>query len=152
MYYSGYFSSLLLSSNFSQNGKSERKIRSFNNVIRTLLCHASLPPYFWPHALNIATYLLNILQSKLFGNLTPTHLLYHKSPSYTHLRVFGCFYSPLIPSFKIHKLQPHSSLCVFWGYPCSHLTKLFYLVISFLTKPLSPFLNLLIILLTSTLS
>ena len=47
----------------SQNGKSERKIRSINNIIRTLLCHASLPPSFWPHALNTATYLLNILPS-----------------------------------------------------------------------------------------
>jgi len=33
----------------SQNGKSERKIRSINNIIRTLLIHASLPSSFWHH-------------------------------------------------------------------------------------------------------
>ena len=73
----------------SQNGKFGRKIHSINNIVRTILCHASLPPYFWPHALNTATYLLNVLLFKLLGNLTPTHLLYNKSPSYTRCRVFG---------------------------------------------------------------
>ena len=104
----------------SQNGKSERKICSINNIIRTLLCHAFLPPSFWPHALNTATYLLNILPSKLLGNLTPTHILYRKSPTYTHLRVFGCLCFPLFPSTTIHKLQPRSAPCVFLGYPSSH--------------------------------
>ena len=50
----------------SQNGKSERKSRSINNIICTLLCHASLPFTFWPYALNTTTifiifYLLNFL-------------------------------------------------------------------------------------------
>ena len=104
----------------SQNGKSERKIRSINNIVRTLMCHASFPLQFWPHVLNTATYLLNILPSKLLGNLTPTHLLYHKSPSYKNLRVFEYLCFPLHPSTNIHKLQPHLSPCVFLGYPSSH--------------------------------
>ena len=104
----------------SQNGKSERKIRSINNIVRTLLCHASLPQSFWPHALSMTTYLLNILPSKLLGNLTPTHLLYHISPYYTHLRVFGCLCFPLFPSTTIHKLHLCFAPCVFLGYPSSH--------------------------------
>ena len=105
----------------SKNGKSERKIRTINNIIRTLLYHASLPSYFWPHALNTSTNLLNILPSKLLGHLTPTHLLYHKFPTYTHLRVFGCLLCfLLISSTKIHKLQPRWSPCIFLGYPSSH--------------------------------
>ena len=78
----------------------------------------SLPPSFWPNALNSATYLLNILPSKLLHHLTPTHLLYHQTPSYT--RVFGCLCFPLFPATTIHKLQPRSSPCVFLGYPSSH--------------------------------
>ena len=78
------------------------------------------PPFFWPYALNTATYLFNILPSKLLGNLTPTHLLYSKPPSYTHFWIFGCLCFPLIPSTKIHKLQSRSSPCVFLGYPSSH--------------------------------
>ena len=145
----------------SQNEKSKKKICSINNIIRTLLRHASLPPYFWPHALNTTTYLLNILPSKLLGHLTPTHLLYHKSLSCTHLRVFGCLCFPLIFSSKIHKLQPRCSPCVFWDIRphivvtsamISPHTKLSYLVMLFLMKTLFLFLNLLLVLLTSTTS
>ena len=104
----------------SQNGKSERKFYSIKNIIRTLLCHASLLPSLWPHALNTDTYYLNILPSKLLGNLTLTRLLYHETPSYHHVWVFGCLCFRLISSTTIHKLLPHSSPCVFFGYPSSH--------------------------------
>ena len=64
----------------SQNGKAERKIRSINNIIRTLLTHASIPPLFWHHALQMATYLLNILPSKLLAHKSPLEALYHRKP------------------------------------------------------------------------
>jgi hypothetical protein len=104
----------------SQNGKAERKIRTINNMIRTLLAHSSVPPSFWHHALQMATYLLNILPQKNLANYSPTQLLYHRDPSYTHLRVFGCLCYPLFPSTTINKLQPRSTPCVFLGYPINH--------------------------------
>ena len=104
----------------SQNGKAERKIRSINNITRTLLAHASLPPSFWHHGLQMATYLLNVLPSKLLQNKSPTEVLYKRIPSYDHLRVFGCLCFPLIPSTTINKLQPRSTPCVFLGYPTNH--------------------------------
>lgn len=104
----------------SQNGKAERKIRTINNMIRTLLAHASVPPSFWHHALQMATYLLNILPRKSLSHLSPTQLLYRRDPSYTHLRVFGCLCYPLFPSTTINKLQPRSTPCVFLGYPLNH--------------------------------
>ncbi|KAI3518158.1 hypothetical protein L1887_06607 [Cichorium endivia] len=104
----------------AQNGKAERKIRSINNIVRTLLTHASLPPSFWHHALSMATYILNILPSKTKNNLTPTRLLYRLHPTYTHLRTFGCLCYPLLPSTSIHKLANRSSPCVFLGYPSNH--------------------------------
>jgi histone deacetylase 1/2 len=103
-----------------QNGKAERKIRTINNMIRTLLAHASLPPSFWHHALQMATYLLNILPNKQLALETPTTILYHKRPSYSHLKVFGCLCFPLIPSTTRNKLQPRSTPCVFLGYPSNH--------------------------------
>ncbi|KAI3787777.1 hypothetical protein L2E82_00197 [Cichorium intybus] len=104
----------------SQNGKAERKIRSINNVIRTLLSHSSVPPSFWHHALQMATYLLNILPAKTKNYLTPTSLLYSKHPSYNHLRTFGCLCFPLTPSSSVNKLENRSSPCVFLGYPSNH--------------------------------
>jgi len=63
----------------SQNGKSQRKIRSINNIMRTLLIHASVPPSFWHHALQTTTYLHNILPSKLLANESPLKILYQNS-------------------------------------------------------------------------
>ncbi|KAL2936002.1 Retrovirus-related Pol polyprotein from transposon RE1 [Bienertia sinuspersici] len=103
-----------------QNGKAERKIKTINNIVRTLLCHASMPPSFWHHALEMATYLHNILPTKLLSYKTPTEILYNKTPNYSHLRVFGCLCFPLFPSSKIHKLQSRSTPCVFLGYPSNH--------------------------------
>ena len=103
-----------------QNGKAERKIQSINNIVRTLLAHASIPHSFWHHALAMATYLLNILPTKLLGYQTPTHILYQKNPSYKHLRVFGCLCYPLFPSTQIHKLQSRSTPCIFLGFPSNH--------------------------------
>ncbi|GJV77739.1 ribonuclease H-like domain-containing protein [Tanacetum coccineum] len=54
-----------------QNGKSERMIRTINNVIRTLLFLAHLPPSFWVEALHMAAYLLNILPSSAIQNDIP---------------------------------------------------------------------------------
>jgi histone deacetylase 1/2 len=103
-----------------QNGKAERKIRNINNIIRTLLAHASMPPSFWHHALQMATYLLNILPNKKLALQTPTTILYQKSPSYSHLKVFGCLCFPLIPSTTRNKLQARSTPCIFLGYPSNH--------------------------------
>ena len=51
---------------------------------------------------------------------SPLQILYQKDPSYSHLRVFGCLCYPLFPSTTINKLQPHSTPCVFLGYPSNH--------------------------------
>ncbi|KAJ9565690.1 hypothetical protein OSB04_001656 [Centaurea solstitialis] len=104
----------------SQNGKAERKIRTINNMLRTLLAQSSLPPNLWHHALEVATYLLNILPSKNHNFLSPTTLLYKCQPTYEHLRVFGCLCYPILPPNAHHKLANRSQPCVFLGYPSNH--------------------------------
>ena len=98
-----------------QNGKAERQIRTINNIVHTLLAHASLSSLFWHHALQMTTYLLNILPHKLLNYQSPLPILYQKDPSYSHLRVFGCLCYPLIPSTVINKLQPQSTPSGFLG-------------------------------------
>ncbi|XP_022685039.1 putative disease resistance protein RGA1 isoform X3 [Setaria italica] len=104
----------------AQNGKAERIIRSINNVIRTLLIHASIPPTYWAAALGTVTYLLNILPTKTLSFSTPHYTLLGSPPSYEHLRVFGCKCYPNLAATAPHKLSPHSSLCVFLGYSPHH--------------------------------
>jgi len=99
-----------------QNGKAERKIRTINNFICTLLAHASLPPSVFHHALHMSTYLLNILPTKQLTLQTQTAILHQQCPSFFHVKVFGCMYFLLIPSTTRNKLQSRSTPCVFLGY------------------------------------
>ena len=48
----------------SQNGTAERAIRSTNDVVRTLLIQANMPPKYWADALSTATHLLNLRPTK----------------------------------------------------------------------------------------
>jgi hypothetical protein len=74
----------------SQNGKTERIIRSINNVIRMLLIQASLPWRYWAEGLHTATYLLNRLPPKTIQATCPHLALFGSALLYEHLCVFGC--------------------------------------------------------------
>ncbi|KAJ9548745.1 hypothetical protein OSB04_021288 [Centaurea solstitialis] len=101
----------------SQNGRCERMIRRLNDILRSLLIHAHLPPSFWVEALHTATYLHNILPSKRLNYFTPTFALYLRHPTYDHLRVFGCACYPNTSATQPHKLHPRAIRCIFLGYP-----------------------------------
>lgn len=78
-------------------------IRTINNLCRSLLFHASLPPRFWVESLNMTTYLLNIRPTRTLNFKTPMHYLYQKIPSYVHFHVFGylCYPNLLATSPKL---------------------------------------------------
>lgn len=73
----------------SQNGRAERMIRTINNVVRSLLFQACMPPSYWVEALHVATHVLNILPTKTLQSSTPHSVLFGNQPTYDHLRVFG---------------------------------------------------------------
>nr|GEV07621.1 ribonuclease H-like domain-containing protein [Tanacetum cinerariifolium] len=79
-----------------QNGKSERMIRTINNLIRTLLFQAHLPPNYWTEALNMAVYLLNILPSRAINN----EILFTRHTN--------------------HKLGPRATPSIFLGHAANH--------------------------------
>lgn len=103
-----------------QNNKAERALRTLNDILRTLLLQAHMPPLYWAKALHTATSLLNIWPTKSFQLRTPHESLFHSSPTYTHLRVFGCLCFPILTASTTHKLAPRSIPCVFLGYPQEH--------------------------------
>jgi histone deacetylase 1/2 len=103
-----------------QNGRAERILRTINNIIRSLLFQASLPPVYWADTLHTATYLLNRHPTKTLAGRTPHFALYGTHPSYDHLRVFGCACYPNLSSTATNKLSPRSTLCVFLGYSTDH--------------------------------
>jgi hypothetical protein len=68
-----------------QNGKAEHIIRSVNNIIRTLLIHASLPGRYWAEGLHTATYMLNRLPTTVIQVACPHLALFGSASSYEHL-------------------------------------------------------------------
>ena len=64
--------------------------------------------------------MLNINPTKVLNFLNPIHILIHKVPSYTHLRVFGCLCYPNFSATSPYKLSPRSTPCIFLGYTSSH--------------------------------
>ncbi|GJS54724.1 ribonuclease H-like domain-containing protein [Tanacetum coccineum] len=99
-------------------GKWNAMIRTINNLIRTLLFQAHLPPTFWVEALHMAAHLLNILPSTAINNEIPHTRLYKTTPNYADLRVFGCLCYPHVHTN--HKLEPRATPSIFLGYPTNH--------------------------------
>lgn len=95
-----------------QNGKVKCAIRIINNIIRTLLFQASLPPKFWVESLLTAFHTLNLLPTTTLELQTPFELLFSTFLSYDHLHVFGCLCYPNLSSVAQHKLAPWSSACI----------------------------------------
>ena len=81
-----------------------------------LLAHAHMPPNYWPFSFRIASYLINRLPTPILAHESSYHLLYHISPSYSPLEIFGYFCFPFSRSFNDNKLQFWSHECVFIGY------------------------------------
>jgi hypothetical protein len=103
-----------------QNGSAERKHRHIVEMGLTFLAHASMPLKFWDEAFLVAVYIINRLPTKVLANDTPINRLYHHTPDYTHLRIFGCACWPNLRPYNDHKLQFRSKQCVFLGYSNLH--------------------------------
>jgi len=103
-----------------QNGVAERKHRHIVEVGLALLANASMPLKFWDQAFLTATYLINILPSKVINYHTPVELLLKEKPEYTSLRVFGCACWPNLRPYNNRKLAFRSTRCVFLGYSSLH--------------------------------
>jgi hypothetical protein len=91
-----------------------------NNVMRSLLFQASLPPTYWVESHHTATFLLNRLPTKTIRASCLYFALFGTTPMYEHLRVFGCTCYPNMSATAPHKLAPRSACCVFLGYSDHH--------------------------------
>jgi hypothetical protein len=86
----------------------------------TPYCFRSMPPRYWVEGLHTTTYLLNHLPCMAISVSCPYVALYSVTPTYEHLRIFGCVCYPNLSAQAAHKLVPRSTRCVFLGYSTDH--------------------------------
>ena len=99
----------------SMNGVVERRNRTLQDMVRSMISHSSLPESFWGEALKTAVYILNRVPSIAVAK-TPYELWTRKKPRIRHLRVLGCPAQarPYRPNEK--KLDKITVGCYFVGY------------------------------------
>ena len=106
-----------------QNGVAERRNRTLQDMVRSMLSYSSLPISFWGYAIETAMYLLNLVPSKTVPK-TPTELWKGRKPSLSHIRIWGA------PAHVLrkdpNKLESRTEVCVFVGYPKGTRGGLFY--------------------------
>jgi histone deacetylase 1/2 len=95
-----------------QNGSAERKHRNIVEVGLSLLAHASMPLKFWDEAFLTATFLINLLPSKVINNETPVEPLLKIKLCFPSDFWVCLFTKPSSLQQKKARLQIHT-LCVF---------------------------------------
>ena len=94
----------------------ERKHRHIIKTTLTLLQIADLSGNFWFFAVQTSVYLINRMPFQTLNQKSPFEALYEYAPNVHHLKIFGCFYYPLLRPLNTSKLQPRTTKCIFLGY------------------------------------
>ncbi|XP_070031240.1 putative mitochondrial protein AtMg00710 [Nicotiana tabacum] len=73
-----------------QNGITERKNRTLEDMVRTMLIDSGVPKSFLAKAVNTAFYLINKYMIRSLLDKTPYEFLNGRKPKLNYLRAFGC--------------------------------------------------------------
>ena len=96
-----------------KNGSAERKRRHIDEVGLALLANAHMPLKFWDEAFLTATFLINLLLTKVLDLESPVERLLKTKPNYDALRTFGCACWPNLRPHNQRKLSFRSKRRVF---------------------------------------
>jgi histone deacetylase 1/2 len=103
-----------------QNGSAERKHKHIVEVGLALLANAYMPLKFWDEVFLTATFLINLLPTKVLNLESPVEKLLKTKPNYDALCTFGCACWPNLRPYNQRKLSFRSKRCVFLGYSPLH--------------------------------
>jgi hypothetical protein len=100
-----------------QNSIVERKHQHLLNVARALQFQANLPLYLWGECVLSTAHIINRIPTPTLSNKTPYECLFSTPPSFSHLRVIGCFCFVSTLSRNRSKFDHHAKPYVLVGYP-----------------------------------
>ena len=106
-----------------QNGVSERRNRTLQDMIRSMFNLTNLPYSFWDYALETSVRILNMVPTKKVDK-TPHELWTGNVPNLSYLKVWGC--EAYVKRDSGDKLQQRSVKCIFVGYPKETMGYYFY--------------------------
>ncbi|KAJ9566119.1 hypothetical protein OSB04_002085 [Centaurea solstitialis] len=101
----------------------ERRNRTLLDMVRSMMCHSTLPVSFWGHALETTTHIRNRAPIKSIEK-TPYELWKGKKPKMSFLKIWGCEVYVKRPTSE--KLKPKSDKCFFVRYPKTTVGYYFY--------------------------
>ena len=83
----------------------ERRHRHIVETGLTILHRALLHLSLWSFAFKTALYLINRLPTPILQNKSPFECLFHSSPNYSKLKIFGCLCYPWLRPYNTHELE-----------------------------------------------
>ena len=73
-----------------QNGVVERKNRTLQEMVRTMINEYDLPQYLWAEAVNTSCYISNRVFFCKNTSKTSFEIYYSRKPNVSYFKVFGC--------------------------------------------------------------
>jgi len=110
-----------------QNGVAERKNRTLEEMVNSMLSYSGLSDGFWGEAVLTACYVLNRVPMNR-NESTPYEVWYKRKPNLSHLKVWGCRAIVKVPEPKRKKLGERGVECIFIGYAEHSKSYRFYVI------------------------
>jgi transposase InsO family protein len=92
--------------NPQQNSVVERKNKSIEETVKSLLNDQGLSMFLWGEATMTEIYVHNKIPHRILKDMTPEEAFSGKKPNVENLRIFGCPVYSHIPKEKRNKLEP----------------------------------------------